>query len=84
MAFKRRELTPLYQGNASKPERRRAMASVLYAEVYLLCIIIVWLCRYWSSQRSSYSTSERWLGAMMTSFMVSFICNFLFTMFCRD
>lgn len=57
------------------------MASVLYAEIYLLCIIIVGLCRYWSSQRSSNSTSERWLSAMMSCFMLSFICNFLFTLF---
>ena len=57
------------------------MASVLYAEIYLLCIIIVGLCRYWSLQRSSYSTSERWLNAMIGCFMISFIGNFLFTLF---
>ena len=57
------------------------MASVLYAEIYLLCIIIVGLCRYWSLQRSSYSASERWLNAMIGFFMISFIGNFLFTLF---
>ena len=57
------------------------MASALYAEIYLLCIVIVGLCRYWSMQRSSYSASERWLNAMIGCFMLSFISNLLFTLF---
>ncbi len=57
------------------------MASVLYAEIYLLCVTIVWLCRYWSSQRSSNSTSERWLGSMLVGFLISFVSNALFTLF---
>lgn len=59
------------------------MEALLYAEIYLLCIIIVWLCRYWSTQRSSHSASERWLHAALVGFLISFICNFLFTMFNR-
>lgn len=57
------------------------MESILYVEVYLVCTAIVWLCRYWSSQRSSNSTSERWLGSMLVGFLVSFISNVFFTLF---
>ena len=57
------------------------MESILYAEIYMLCVTIVWLCRYWSSQRSSNSTSERWLGFMLVGFLISFISNALFTLF---
>ena len=55
------------------------MASVLYAEIYLICIVIVWLCLYWSSRRTSDSASERWLHIMLAGFMVCFASNLLFT-----
>ena len=57
------------------------MATLLYAEVYLICIIIVLLCLYWVSRRSSGSTSERWLRLALLGFAVSFVSNFLFTLF---
>ena len=56
------------------------MEAILYAEIYLICIIIVWLCKYWSDQRSSDSTSERWLHTALVGFLISFISNFLFTL----
>lgn len=56
------------------------MEAILYAEIYLICIIIVWLCKYWSDQRSSDSTSERWLHAALVGFLISFVSNFLFTL----
>ena len=56
------------------------MEAILYAEIYLFCIIIVWLCKYWSDQRSSNSTSERWLHFALVGFLISFIANFLFTL----
>lgn len=56
------------------------MAPILYAEICLICIVIVWLCNYWSMQRSSNSASERWLHIMLVGFLVSFISNFLFTL----
>lgn len=59
------------------------LSSVLYAEIYLICIVIVWLCLYWSSARTSNSASERWLHIMLVGFMVSFVSNFLFTIFNR-
>ena len=56
------------------------MAAVLYAEIYLICIVIVWLCNYWSQQRSSNSASERWLLFMLIGFLVIFIAIFVFTL----
>lgn len=56
------------------------MEAILYAEIYLFCIVIVWLCKYWSDQRSSNSASERWLHTALVGFLVSFISNFLFTL----
>ena len=56
------------------------MEAILYAEIYLFCIIIVWLCKYWSDQRSSHSASERWLHAALIGFLISFIANFLFAL----
>ena len=59
------------------------MEAILYAEIYLLCIIIVWLCKYWLGQRSSNSASERWLHVALTGFLIGFISNLLFTLFNR-
>lgn len=56
------------------------MEAILYAEIYLFCIVIVWLCKYWSDQRSSNSASERWLHTALVGFLVCFISNFLFTL----
>ncbi|MBQ3424134.1 MAG: GGDEF domain-containing protein [Clostridia bacterium] len=56
------------------------MAAVLYAEIYLLCIIIVALCLYWSTRRSSNSASERWLHRALIAFLVCFAANFCFTL----
>ena len=59
------------------------MEAILYSEIYLFCIIIVWLCKYWSDQRSSNSASERWLHTALVGFLISFISNFLFTLVSR-
>ena len=57
------------------------MATFLYAEIYLICIIITWLCLYWVTRRSSGSASERWLHITLVAFLVSHGANFLFTLF---
>ena len=57
------------------------MATLLYAEVYLICIIIVWLCLFWVTRRSSGSASEHWLHTMLMCFLTSFVANLLFTLF---
>ena len=44
------------------------MASVLYAEIYLICIVIVGLCLFWTCRSSTHSTSERWLRVTLTGF----------------
>lgn len=57
------------------------MASVLYAEIYLICIVIVGLCLFWTCRSSTHSASERWLRVTLTGFLVCFGANFLFTVF---
>lgn len=57
------------------------MTTLLYAEVYIICIVVVWLCLYWASRRASHSASERWQYAMLLSFVVCFSANFLFKLF---
>ena len=57
------------------------MATVLYAEIYVICLIIVLLCLFWVSRRSSGSASEHWLHIMLLGFLVSFAANLLFTVF---
>ena len=55
--------------------------SVLYAEIYLLCIVIVGLCLFWASRSGTDSSSERMLRSTLIAFMVSFGANLLFTLF---
>ncbi len=57
------------------------MASLLYAEIYLICIVIVGLCLFWTCRSSTHSASEHWLRVTLTGFLVSFGANFLFTVF---
>ena len=57
------------------------MASVLYAEIYFICIVILALCLYWTSRGSTHSSSERWLRFMLIGFLISFGSNFLFSVF---
>lgn len=57
------------------------MASILYAEIYLFCIIIVQLCLYWCTRSASDSASDRWLQRTLIGFSISFCANFLFTLF---
>ena len=57
--------------------------SVLYAEIYLLCIVIVGLCLFWASRSGTNSSSERMLRSTLIAFMVSFGANLLFTLFNR-
>ena len=59
------------------------MDAILYAEVYLICIIVAGLLLFWTVHRDSMSTSELWLKHMLTCFLLNFISNFLFTLFNR-
>ena len=59
------------------------MASILYAEVYLFCIVIVGLCLFWASRSGTNSASERMLRYTLIAFIASFSANLLFTLFNR-
>ncbi len=59
------------------------MESILYAEVYLICMIIVGLLLFWTSRARLLSTSERWLRAVLITFLAHFTANFFFTLFNR-
>ena len=64
------------------PEKGSLMIAVaLYAEVYLICFIVVALLLRWARQTDTDSTQERWLRRVFASFMFSFGANFLFTLF---
>ena len=62
----------------ARNEGKYQMTSILYAEIYLFCIIIVSLCLFWSSRGDSNSASEQWLRRMLISFLVGFIANMVF------
>ncbi|MBR3739264.1 MAG: diguanylate cyclase, partial [Clostridia bacterium] len=56
------------------------LASALYAEVYLICIIIVVLLLLWNRNNVSRSTMEQWLSRVFVSFLICFGGNFIFTL----
>lgn len=58
--------------------------AILYAEVYLICILIVGLLLFWSVKSESRSASEQWLIRALTAFTCSFSANLLFTVFDRN
>ncbi len=57
------------------------MATALYLEVYLICLVIVSLLLYWSVNSGSDSASEQCLRRMLWIFLTNFIFNLLFTVF---
>ena len=57
------------------------LSSILYAEVYLVCMIVVGLLLFWSMSSESRSSSEQWQIRMMAGFLVCFSANFLFSVF---
>ncbi len=58
-----------------------ALASVLYAEVYFVCVIVVGLLLLWSLQSESRSSFEQWQNRMLGSFLACFSINTLFALF---
>ena len=59
------------------------MEAILYAEIYLICMIVVGLLMHWSMRGDSHSTSDQWLIRCIAGFFVTFGSNFLFTIFNR-
>lgn len=57
------------------------LASVLYAEIYLICMIVVGLLLFWSLRSESRSSSEQWQIRMLGGFLGCFSANFLFSVF---
>lgn len=55
------------------------MERALYAEVYLICILIVGLLLFWTAKRETRSSSERWLIWVLLSFLCNFASNFFFS-----
>ena len=56
------------------------MEAALYAEIYLICMIIVGLLLYWSLKSNSRSASEQWLIRCFEGFLGAFTSNFFFTL----
>ena len=59
------------------------LTSVLYAEVYFVCMIVVGLLLFWSLRSDSRSSSEQWQIRMLSGFQLCFCANFLFSLFQR-
>lgn len=59
------------------------MEASLYAEIYLICMILVGLLVHWSARSESHSASDQWLIRCFIGFLATFTANFLFTIFNR-
>lgn len=57
------------------------MVTILCSEIYLLCILILSLIFYWSSFTDTTSASDRWFSFVLSNFICSFMCGFMFEMF---
>ena len=56
------------------------MEAVLYAEVYLICMIVLGLLLFWMVRNKAASVSERWIIWLLLAFLVNFTSNFFFTL----
>lgn len=59
------------------------LEAILYAEVYLVCMIVVGLLWLWTARKVEISAAELWLQRVFGFFVLNFLCNFLFTLFNR-
>lgn len=59
------------------------MEAFLYAEVYLICIIITSIPLLWTLRYDQNSTRDIWLKTTFRVFLVNFLSNFLFVIFSR-
>ena len=59
------------------------MEAILYAEIYLICVILVGLLLHWSVRAESHSASDQWLVRCFAGFCATFTANLLFTVFNR-
>lgn len=56
------------------------MEHILYAEIYLICGIVVGLLLMWMIRRETVSTQEKKLRNVLAWFLANFAANFIFTM----
>lgn len=59
------------------------MEAVLYAEVYLVCFLVVGLLLFWTAGNNTVSSTDLWLGRLLRCFLLNFLSNLLFTVFNR-
>lgn len=59
------------------------MEAALYAEIYLICMMVVGLLLHWSVRSDSHSASDQWLIRCFGGFFATFSANFLFILFNR-
>ena len=56
------------------------MATILYAEIYVICLIITGLLLFWGGRSGTNSTSERWLRFLLIAFEINFASNLIFAL----
>ena len=59
------------------------MDAILYAEIYLICIVFDGMLLIWAGRSDTRSTSEMWLRRTLMSFLFNFVSSFFFTVFNR-
>lgn len=57
------------------------LSSILYAEVYLICIVLLGLIMFWSIRFGDNSASDRWFRYVLIGYLMNFGSNFFFTLF---
>lgn len=57
------------------------METILYAEVYLICIIVVALVLMWSLNGWDRSSQSIWFRVILYTFLLNFTANFFFKLF---
>ena len=56
------------------------MEHVLYAEIYLICCIVVGQLLFWMIRRETNSTPEKKLRSLLACFLCNFFANFIFVL----
>lgn len=57
------------------------METILYAEVYLICIIVVGLVLAWNLNGWDRSSQSIWFRVILYTFLLNFLANFFFKLF---
>lgn len=57
------------------------LATILYAEIYLFCFILLSLVLFWARSLNANSASGRWFRLVLGCYLCNYLSNFLFTLF---